>query len=317
MPLLPTWIVLGGWRPLSIAGLGAIAACARAGAAYGEADGWVLFLALVIPAAAWLWCSYTWRAAALALRRRLELRARLTIGEIDRMRWQDFELVSVRLLKYLGCENVTRTRQVRYVKSVDITATVRRARRTREELFECKHRSRVRLEVGAVNEMIGRLSTGMYAGTPLTIMLSSGAREQAAAAGIDVIDREKLTGLLTREPDAAGPGEPPSCRGGDSATAGLPAGPGDALLAWFAARRPETRLAAGTTGACILVLIIVVLQMAVSGPRAAAARGSSAPVSHGSLPGRPQARPVSTPITPEAVTRAFFAAISTRNWPEV
>lgn len=325
VPLLPVWIVLGGWIPLSVAGVLAIVACVRAGTSYGAADGWILFLSLSVPPAAWLWCSYTWRAAALALRRRLELRARITIAEIDRMRWQDFELVSVRLLKYLGLEDVTRTRQIRHVKSVDITATVRRGRRAREELFECKHRSGGRLEVGAVNEMIGRLSTGMYAGMPLTIItnavLSSGAREQAAAAGIDIIDRGMLIGLLAREPDAAGSGGPPgqpAAGSGPGYPASWPrAGAGHALLAWFRARWPETRLATGTTCGCVLVLIITVLQMAVAGPQPAAPPGPAVPVSRGSRPARTPPRSAPAQKTPDAVARAFFSAISAHDWPAV
>jgi hypothetical protein len=77
------------------------------------------------------------------------------------------------------------------------------------------------------------------------------------------------------------------------------------------------------SGASILAVLIILLQMAVTGPRAAAvapaaARPRSA-AANGSRAAHPPVKPAAAgnEETPEAVARKFFTAVSDRDWPEV
>jgi hypothetical protein len=102
VPLLPGWIIAGGWIPLAVIGVILIVVCVNAGTAYGAPDGWSLFLAPAIPPAAWLWSSFTRRTEELELSKRLKLRSRIKITEIDHLRWQHSEKQCILLLKLLG-----------------------------------------------------------------------------------------------------------------------------------------------------------------------------------------------------------------------
>ena len=101
MPLLPGWIIAGGWIPLAVIGVILIVVCVNAATAYGAPDGWSLFLAPAIPPAVWLWSSFTRRTEELELRQRLKIQSRIKITKIDRLRWQDFEKPCILLLRLL------------------------------------------------------------------------------------------------------------------------------------------------------------------------------------------------------------------------
>ena len=65
--------------------------------------------------------------ARQTLRKRLKLRSRIKIAEIDHLRWQDFEkqriLLLKLLLKLLGYKDAEKTEDRPKLKTVDITAT--------------------------------------------------------------------------------------------------------------------------------------------------------------------------------------------------
>lgn len=77
------------------------------------------------------------------------------------------------------------------------------------------------------------------------------------------------------------------------------------------------------TGASILAVLIILLQMAVTGPRAAAASpaapGPHPAAANGSRAAHPAANPATTgnEEAPEAVARKFFTAVTEHDWPEV
>jgi len=328
VPLLPGWIIAGGWIPLAVIGVILIVVCVNAGTAYGAPDGWSLFLAPALPPAAWLWSSFTWRTEELELRKRLELRSRIKITEIDHLRWQDFEKQCIILLKLLGYRNVERTENLPKLKAVDIRAAA--PDKDKKMIFECKHRRVRPIDVGVVNELIGRVASGPYKGLPVTLMtnarVTDGALEKAAEHGIKVIGREQLAELMAR---ASGePGDPAAGRQAPAphdqdAAAQAPAGARGVITAWFSALRPETKFAAAVTGASILAVLIILLQMAVTGPRAAAvppaAPGPHSAAANGSRAAHPPAKPATAgnEETPEAVARKFFTAVSDHDWPEV
>ena len=123
VPLLPGWIIAGGWIPLAVIGVILIVVCVNAATAYGAPDGWSLFLAPAIPPAVWLWSSFTRRTEELELRQRLKIQSRIKITEIDRLRWQDFEKPCILLLRLLGYKDAEKTEDRPKLKTVDITAT--------------------------------------------------------------------------------------------------------------------------------------------------------------------------------------------------
>ena len=213
--------------------------------------------------------------AAFELCKRLKLRSRIKITEIDHLRWQDFEKQCILLLKFLGYKDAEKTEDRPKLKTVDITATNPDTRK--KEVFECKRRKVKPIGVGVVNELIGRVASGMYKGLPLTLMtnarVTDGAREKAAEHGIKVIGREQLAELMART--SGDPGDPTSGRQATAphdqdAAAQAPAGAKRLITVWFSALRPETKFATAVTGASILAVLIILLQMAVTGPRAAA-----------------------------------------------
>jgi hypothetical protein len=69
-----------------------------------------------------------------------------------------------------------------------------------------------------VNELIGRVTSGMYKDLPVTLMtnarVTDGAREKAAQHGIKIIDRGKLAELMVQAS-----GEPGSLASGRQAPA--------------------------------------------------------------------------------------------------
>jgi hypothetical protein len=212
VPLLPGWIIAGGWIPLAVIGVILIVVCVNAGTAYGAPYRWTLFLAPALPLAAWLWSSFTRRIEELELRKRLELRSRIKITEIDLLRWQDFEKQCIVLLELLEYKNVKKTRNIPGETAVDITAT--NPDSGKPEVFECKHRKLAlkSVGVGEVDQLIGRMASGIYAGLPVTLMtnarVTDGAHEKATRHGISVVGRGRLAELM-----AQATGEP-----GDRAT---------------------------------------------------------------------------------------------------
>ena len=254
MPILPGWISGGGWIPLAVIGVILLVLCVNAGTSYGAPDGWSLLLALALPPAAWLWSSFTRRAEELELRKRLDLRARIKIREIDHLSWQAFEMQCTILLQLLGYKDVKKTESIPGVKAVDITATVPDS--GKQVIFECKHRTIKPVGVGEVNELIGRIASGMYKDLPVTLMtnarVTEGAREKAIQHGINVIGREQLAELMAHasyEPRIRASGrQAPAPHDRDTAAEVL-AGAGGLVTNWFSARRPETKLATAVTGA--------------------------------------------------------------------
>jgi hypothetical protein len=326
--LLPGWIIAGGWIPLAVIGVILIVVCFNAGTAYGAPDGWSLFLAPTLPTAAWLWSSYTRRAEELELRERLKLTSRIKITEIDLLRSLDFEKECIRLLRFMGYGDVRKTENLPKLKAVDITATA--PGKDKKVVFECKHRRVRPIDVTVVNELIGRVASGPYKGLPVTLMtnarVTDGAREKAAEHGIGIIDREQLAELL-----AQASGQPVDLAAGrqgptphdQAAGAQVPAGVRGLIAAWFSALRPEARFATSATGASILAILIILLQMAVTGPRAVAA-SPAAPEPHSTAANTGHAaHPPASPAAaghgeaPQAVARKFFTAISDHDWPEV
>jgi Restriction endonuclease len=334
-PILPGWISGGGWILLAAIGVILVVLCVNAGTSYGDADGWSLFLAVALPPAAWLWSSFARRTEGLQLRKRRELRSSIRIREIDRLTWQEFETQCIILLQLLGYTNVKKTENLPNVKAVDITAT--NPDSGKREIFECKHRKLSQVgkvtPVGAreVNELIGRIASGMYKGLPVTLMtnaqVTGGPRQKAAEHGISIIGRERLTELMAQAADEPGnrvasDREVPAPHARDVA-AKVQAGAGRLITTWFSALRPETKLATAVTGAGGLAVLIVVLQMAVTGPRAAAvpptAPGPHSAAANGSRAAYPPVKPAiaGNGETPEAVAVKFFTAISDHDWPEV
>ena len=326
--LLPGWIIAGGWIPLAVIGVVLIVVCVNAGTAYGAPDGWSLFLAPALPPAAWLWSSYTRRTGELQLRERLKLRSSIKITEIDLLRWQDFEKECIRLLLFMGYRDVGKTENLPKLKAVDITATA--PDKDKKMVIECKHRRVNAIHVGVVNELIGRVASGPYKGLPVTLMtnarVTEGAREKAAEHGIEIIGREQLAELLAQASDQLGNpiiGRQTPAPHDQAAAAQVPAGARGLIAAWFGALRPETKFATAVTGASILAVLIILLQMAVTGPRAAAASpaapGPHPAAANGSRAAHPAANPATTgnEEAPEAVARKFFTAVTEHDWPEV
>jgi hypothetical protein len=208
--------------------------------------GWSLFLIPALPAAAWLWKSFTRRAEVLELRKRLELRSRIKIREIDFLRWQDFEIQCIALLQLLGYKDVEKTRNLPDEKTIDIRAV--NPGTGNREIFECKHKRGGLSPVGAreVNELIGRVASGMYQGLQVTLMtnarVTDRAAEKAARHGINVIDRKKLAELIAQ---ASGqPGNPAPAPHGQDAAAPVAPGVRGLITALFGAlRRDEHRRA--------------------------------------------------------------------------
>lgn len=324
MPFLPGWISGGGWIPLAIIEVILLVLCINAGTAYGAPDGRSLFLIPALPLAAWLWSSFTRRAEELELRKRLELRSRIKIREIDHLRWQDFEIQCIVLLQLLGYKDVEKTRNRPDEKTVDVKAL--NPGTGKREIFECKHRGLRPIGAREVNELIGRVASGMYQGLPVTLMtnarVTDGAAEKAARHGINVIDRNKLAELMAQASDQ--PGRPVAATYDQDAAVPRPQGARDLITAWFSALRPETQIATAVTGVSILAVLLILLQMAVTGPRHATA-ATAAPGPHSSAAAnsshtaQPSARPATArnPETPEAVAREFFTAVSDHDWPEV
>jgi HJR/Mrr/RecB family endonuclease len=325
VPLLPAWIRAGGWIPLAITGFFLLVLCVHTGTSYGDTDGWSLVLALVVPSAAWLWNSFTRRTEELELRRRLELRSRIKISEIDHLSWQEFERQCIILLTLLGYENVKKTSDRPKVKAVDITAT--NPRTGKREVFECKHRRLKPVGVSEVNELIGRISSGLYRGLPVTLMtnarVTDGARDKATQHSINVIHREQLAELMAQASDEPGnrtaPGRRVSAPHVQDTAAEIPAGAGGLLITWFSTLRPAAKLATAATGASGLAILVIVVQMTVTGPRPAAVPPAAGGPHSAVVSGDRAAEPATTgnQETPQDVTRKFFTAISHHDWPEV
>jgi hypothetical protein len=324
VPVFPGWVSRGGWIPLVGIGAVLLVICVDTGTSYGAPDGWSLLLALALPTAAWLWSSFARRAEELKLRKHLELQARIKIKEVDHLSWQEFEVYCIILLQLLGYRNVRKTRNLPQVKAVDITAIA--PSRDSREIFECKHRKLRPIGVREVNELIGRIASGMYKGLPVTLVtnarITDGAHHKAAQHGITVMGREQLAGLIAQ---ATGqPGNPASARPAPgSHDEGATAGAWGLIVTWFKSLRSETKLAITVTGAGSLVVLIIVLQMAVASPRAAAVpAGTPRPhsaIAKGSAATHPSAKASTTGnvTAPEAVARQYFSAISAHDWPQV
>jgi hypothetical protein len=210
VPLLPDWITAGGWIPLAVIEVIFLILCVNAGTAYGAPYGWSLLLAPALPFAAWLWSSFTRRTEELELLKRLELRSRIKIREIDHLHWKEFEVQCIILLQLLHYENVKKTKELPNVKAIDITATSPDT--GTPEIFECKHRKLRPVGVGEVNELIGRIASGMYKGFPVTLMtnarVTDGAIEKADQHGIKVISRNQLAELMAQASDEPETGPP-------------------------------------------------------------------------------------------------------------
>ena len=328
VPLLPDWITAGGWIPLAVIEVIFLILCVNAGTAYGAPYGWSLLLAPALPFAAWLWSSFTRRTEELELLKRLELRSRIKIREIDHLHWKEFEVQCIILLQLLHYENVKKTKELPNVKAIDITATSPDT--GTPEIFECKHRKLRPVGVGEVNELIGRIASGMYKGFPVTLMtnarVTDGAIEKADQHGIKVISRNQLAELMAQASDEPGnrasgrliPASP-----AQNTAAEAPAGARGLITTWFSALRTETKLATAVTGASILTVLIILLQMAVTGPRTAVVPPATAEPRSAAPNGSPAAHPPANPATagneetPEAVAHRFLTAISDHDWPEV
>ena len=155
--------------------------------------------------------------------------------------------------------------------------------------------------------------------------VTDGAREKAAEHGIK--DRpQRLAELMARtsgEPADPTSGRQATAPHDQGAAAQAPAGARRLIRAWFSALRTETKFATAVTGASVLAVLIILLQMAVTGPRAAAvapaAPGPHSAPANGSRVAHPPAKPATAgnKVTPEAVARKFFTAVSDHDWPEV
>jgi hypothetical protein len=326
--LLPGWVIAGGWIPLGAVGIILIVACVRIGTAYGAWDGWILLIIPALAVAAWSWSSFTRRSMELELRIRLRLRARIKIAEIDYVHWGDFEEQCIILLRLLGYRDVEKTRNLPNVKSVDITALA--PDRDQKLIFECKHRRARSIDVGVVDQVIGRVASGLYEGLPVTILtnarLTPGARAKANRHGIAVIDRDELADLMAQvqaEPEDPDPSRRPAPQEDQHATAETGSGVAATVLSWFTALRPEARFATMVTMGGILVAAVVLLQMTLTGPRTSMASAAArAPRATATSAGRVDRPPVQLASAngqeePEAVVRKVFAAVSDHDWPEV
>jgi restriction system protein len=192
VPLVPGWVQEGGFFVLLFPMLILLAVIAHVGQLYGPACGCTLFiLTWAVIAALWL---ADYRRRLGAARGRLErLQWELHwIAVADALGWQQFENYAAELLRASGYRDVRIIGSTRYDKGVDIIATDPDGTAV---AIQCKHRKRGSIGPSVVRELVGAIHSfhqGRCGMIITNVRMTPGAHEEAAAAGIVVIDRPLL-----------------------------------------------------------------------------------------------------------------------------
>jgi HJR/Mrr/RecB family endonuclease len=308
VPLLPAWIKGRGSLALLVAGVPALVVLVMLTANHEGGDAMALTLAVATAIVTLLVYSYVRRGKAHQRWRRQELRAALEIARVGEMSWQQFEIHCKPLFEALDYTHVRKTRNVPGLKAVDFTAIDPQGKLV---VIECKHWNHS-VGVKEVRDLIGKTAYGVYKGCAAILVTSSevtrGAREAADEVGITIVDRGLLARWLAEAVERLETAEQGRGRPAASGFAG-----------YLRTRSGEAKATAVILTGAFLVVFIVVVQIATqAGPAAA----GFAPVPATSKAPRPDSRPTaaltaSTPKAPASVVKAFLAAISKHDWPEV
>ena len=303
--------------PTLIIPLGILAAIsAILGEKFGAGDGWSVFISVVAAAVALGWWHHLYRQARQQSEQDLAQYRVSEFQAIDVMSGTQFEDYCAWLLGVVGYKNVRRIGSTTDEDGIDILAD---SPGGSPVAVQCKRQKRsVRPDV--VRAVHGAVGAGRHAGRVGILMTNAKVmpkgKEFAGQSGVRVIDRIVLGELLKEarrriDKQAAAPeGSVPG------STAELTEQQHVKRLSnGLRDLRPESKVAAVVVGCAVAVIGGTVIQMAVTGPRHAAAAviaPQPAPVAASSRAPKPPGPPA-----PEAVIRQFYASISSHDWPEV
>jgi len=308
VPLLTAWIKEWGSLALIVGGAPALVVLVTLTANHEGDDALALASAVAAAIVTLLGYSYVRRRKAHRKWRRQELRAALEIARVGEMTWQQFEIHCKPLFEALAYTYVRKTSNVPGLKAVDFTAIDPQGNLV---VIECKHWNHS-VGVKEVRDLIGKTAYGVYKGRAAILITSSevtrGAREAADEVGITIVDRGLLARWLAEAVERLEKAEQDR---------GRPAASG--FTGYLRTRSGEAKATAVILTGALLVVLFVVAQIATQARPAAA---GFAPVPAISKTHRPVSKPMaalaaSASKNPAGVVKAFLAAISKHDWPEV